>query len=60
MLDFILGRNLDAVQVVIVLEFILAAYSIALALNTQKKVLKITHFVFTGVWVILALMNMFM
>ena len=59
MLDFILGRGVGAYNVVIILEFILAVYSLALALNSQKKVLKIVHLVFTVVWVVLALLNMF-
>lgn len=59
MLDFILGRSLSAYQVVIVLEFILAVYSVALVLNSQKKALKIAHGVFAVLWVVLALLNMF-
>ena len=54
-----LGTGLDAVSVVIVLEFILAVYSIALAFCSEKKWLKIVHLVFTVVWVVLALLNIF-
>lgn len=52
-----LGTGLSAYNVVIVLEFILAVYSIALAASTDKKVLKIVHIVFCALWVILAVMN---
>lgn len=54
-----LGSGLDAAVVVIVLEFILAVYSFALALNSERKGLKIAHFVFTVIWVVLALLNLF-
>lgn len=52
-----LGTGLSAYNAVIVLEFILAVYSIALAASTDKKVLKIVHIVFCALWVILAVMN---
>ena len=54
-----LGTGLSAVAVVIVLELILAVYSIALALNAKNKGLKIVHIVLTVVWVVLALLNIF-
>ncbi|MCI9590364.1 MAG: hypothetical protein HFG42_07385 [Lachnospiraceae bacterium] len=47
------------VNVVIFLELILAVYSVALVMNTDKKVLKIVHIILGIMWVILALMNMF-
>ena len=53
------GTELSAMTVVIILEFILAVYSIALALSTKSKVLKIVHAVLTVVWVVLALLNIF-
>lgn len=59
MLDFILGRGQDAYNVVIILEFILAVYSVALVICSKKKALKIMHGVFAVLWVVLALMNMF-
>ena len=52
------GRGLSAYNVVIVLEFILAVYSIALALSTEKKVLKIEHIACCVLWVVLAVMNL--
>lgn len=54
-----LGTGLDAVTVVIILEFILAAYSVALAAGTKKKWLKIVHIVFAVFWAVLALLNIF-
>lgn len=54
-----LGSGLSAVAVVIVLEFILAVYSIALAMNAKNKVLKIAHIVLAVVWAVLALLNIF-
>lgn len=59
MLDFILGRGQDAYTVVIILEFILAVYSVALVMCSQKKALKIVHAVFGVLWVALALLNLF-
>ena len=53
-----LGARLSAYNVVIVLEFVLAVYSIALAFSTEKKALKIVHIVFCVVWVVLAVMNL--
>lgn len=53
-----LGTGLSAYNVVIVLEFILAVYSIALVFSTEKKVLKIVHIVFCVLWVVLAVMNL--
>lgn len=55
-----LGTGLDAVTVVIILEFILAVYSAALVACTKNKILKIVHIVFTVVWVVLAFLNIFM
>lgn len=54
-----LGTGLSAVMVVIVLEFILAVYSVALVFATKNKVLKIVHIVFAILWVVLALLNIF-
>lgn len=54
-----LGTGLSAYHVVIVLEFILAVYSVALLFSTERKVLKIVHAVFAVVWVVLAFMNIF-
>ncbi|MCI8635620.1 MAG: hypothetical protein HFJ05_08510 [Eubacterium sp.] len=54
-----LGTGLSADTVVIVLEFILAVYSIALAICSEKKLLKIVHIVFTVIWVALAFLNIF-
>ena len=55
----LLGTGLDAVSVVIILEIILAVYSVALVFNTDKKVLKIIHIVLGIMWAVLALLNMF-
>lgn len=55
-----LGTGLSAITVVIILEFILAVYSVALAVNTDRKVLRIAHFVFAVFWVVLAVMNIVM
>lgn len=54
-----LGTGLSAYYVVIILEFILAIYSVALLFNTEKKALKIVHAVFSVIWVVLALLNIF-
>lgn len=59
MLDFLLGRGIDVYHVVIILEFILAIYSVSLSLCTERKVLKIAHMLFALLWVVLALMNLF-
>ena len=53
-----LGTGLSAISVVIVLEFILAVYSVGLAFCTNGKILKIVHGVLAVVWVVLALLNM--
>ena len=55
----LLGSGLSAEWVVAILEFLLALYSGALVANTKNKVLKIVHIVFTVVWVVLALLNIF-
>lgn len=54
-----LGTGMNAVNVVILLELILAVYSVALVFNTDKKVLKIVHIALGILWVVLALLNMF-
>lgn len=54
-----LGTGLNAVNVVIFLEWILVVYSLALVFNTDKKFLKIVHIVLTIMWGVLALLNMF-
>ena len=54
-----LGTGVSAATVVIILEFILAVYSIALAICSEKKLLKIVHIVFTVIWVALAFLNIF-
>lgn len=54
-----LGTGLDARYVVAFLEFILAVYSVALVFNTNKKVLKIVHIALGIVWVVMALLNLF-
>lgn len=54
-----LGTGLSAISVVIVLEFILAVYSVGLAFCTSGKILKIVHGVLAVVWVVLALLNIF-
>lgn len=59
MLDSFLGWEISANQVVIVLEFILAVYSAALALNTKRKTLRTVHMVSTALWIVLALSNIF-
>ena len=55
-----LGTGLSAVTVVVIIEFILAVYSVALAVSTENKILKIVHIVFTVVWAVLALLNIFL
>lgn len=57
MLGALMGTGLSAYTVVIVLEFILALYSIALAANTKNKILKIVHIAFCVLWVVLAILN---
>lgn len=57
MLNSILGTEMDAYHVVIALELILAIYSVALALCTEKKALKIVHTISAVLWVVLALTN---
>ncbi len=47
------------VKMVAFLELLLAAYSVALIVNTDKKALKIIHSAIGIMWVVLALMNMF-
>ena len=54
-----LGMGLSAVTVVIILEFILAVYSIALVFSTKNKILKIVHIVLAVFWAVLALLNIF-
>ncbi|MCI8745425.1 MAG: hypothetical protein HFI25_07085 [Lachnospiraceae bacterium] len=55
-----LGTGGNAATVVIILEFILAVYSVALVASTKKKWLKIVHIVLTVFWVVLALLNIFL
>lgn len=57
MLDFLLGWEISARQVVVILEFILAVYSVALALNTERRTLKTVHLVSAVLWAVLALSN---
>ena len=54
-----LGTGLSAVTIIIILEFILAVYSVALVFNTKNKVLRIIHIVLAIFWVVLALLNIF-
>lgn len=54
-----LGTGVNAVTVVIILEFVLAVYSIALMAGAEKKWLKIVHILFAVFWVVLALLNIF-
>ena len=54
-----LGTGVSAATVVIILEFILAVYSIALMAGTEKKWLKIVHALFAALWTVLALLNIF-
>lgn len=56
-MDTILGTGVNAVTVVIILEFILALYSIALSVGTKNKILKIVHIALAVVWVVLAILN---
>lgn len=55
----LLGAGLSAAWVVAILEFLLALYSGALAVSAKNKVLKIVHIVFAVVWVVFALLNIF-
>lgn len=57
MLESLLGTGAGAYQIVAVLELILAVYSIALLLNTDKKALKFIHGISAALWVVLALTN---
>lgn len=54
-----LGTGMSAVTVVIILEFILAVYSVALVLSAKSKVLKIVHIVLAVFWAVLGLLNIF-
>lgn len=60
MLNSLLGMEIGAHNVVIILEFILAVYSVSLGLCTEKKPLKILNMLFAVLWVVLALLNIFM
>ena len=55
-----LGTGGNAATVVIILEFILAIYSVALVMKKKKKWLKIVHIVLTVFWIVLALLNIFL
>lgn len=59
MMSYLLGSGFSAVAVVIILEFILAVYSLALVAYAQSKPLKILHIVLCVFWVVLALLNIF-
>lgn len=59
MLDFLLGRGSNVYTVVIVLEFILAVYSVSLTFCTEKKIFKIVNILLAIFWAVLALINMF-
>lgn len=59
MLNYLLGTGVSAYNVVIVLELILAVYSVSLALCTERKTLKIIHALSAVLWVVLALSNIF-
>lgn len=59
MLDSLLGWEISAQHIIIVLELILAVYSVALALNTERKTLRTVHLVSTALWIVLALSNIF-
>ncbi|MCM1190413.1 MAG: hypothetical protein NC541_14100 [bacterium] len=54
-----LGTGLSAVTVVIILEFILAIYSVTLVFASRNKILRIVHIVLAVVWAVLALLNIF-
>ena len=47
-----LGTGVNAAMVVIILEFILAIYSVALVMSTKKKWLKIVHIVLAVLWIV--------
>lgn len=55
----LLGSGFSAKMVVAILEIVLAAYSVALVAGTKNKILKIVHIVFTVLWIVLALLNIF-
>ena len=59
MMSYLLGSGFSAVAVVIILEFILAVYSLALVTYAESKPLKILHIVLCVVWIVLALLNIF-
>lgn len=48
----------NALLVVIILEFILAAYAVSLGIVSKHKVVKIINFVCAVVWVVLAVVNL--
>lgn len=54
-----LGTGLSAVTVVIILEFILAVYSVSFVFTTKSKILRIVHIVLAVVWAVLAFLNIF-
>ena len=59
MMSYLLGSGFSAVAVVIILEFILAVYSLALVTYAESKPLKILHIVLCVFWIVLALLNIF-
>ena len=59
MMSYLLGSGFSAVAVVIILEFILAVYSLALVTYAESKQLKILHIVLCVFWIVLALLNIF-
>lgn len=59
-MDKVLGTGLNPVTVVIILEFVLAVYSVSLASCTKNKILKIVHIVLAVIWAVLAILNIFL
>ncbi|HAN51289.1 MAG TPA: hypothetical protein DCP96_06245 [Lachnospiraceae bacterium] len=56
--SILFGKNMDAILVVIILEWILAVYGIGMTIATKKLWAKIINIVLTILWVVCAILNM--
>ncbi|MBQ1901393.1 MAG: hypothetical protein II169_02455 [Lachnospiraceae bacterium] len=57
-MSFLFGKNMDALLVVIILEWILAVYGIGMTITVKRLVPKIINLVLTILWVVCAILNM--
>ncbi|MCR5668600.1 MAG: hypothetical protein K6G05_06085 [Lachnospiraceae bacterium] len=58
MYDLLFGKNMDAILVVIILEWILAIYGVGMSISVKKLVPKIINIILTILWVVCAILNM--